>query len=98
MSLVIMLHLCLRKRFVCLRVQIRTNSKSAEGQCIWYGQKADSTSGKIDNKEYHGPAKKLTDPGGLDILKQFCPSIYNGTGKCRFLAWFLQVARSLLNQ
>ncbi|XP_055955668.1 NPC intracellular cholesterol transporter 1 [Patella vulgata] len=50
-----------------------------EGHCIWYDTCGiDPNTNKPLNCMYNGPAKRLNDTKGLDILKRFCPTLYTG--------------------
>ena len=47
--------------------------KHANGYCVWYGQCTKGS--KPLNCLYNGPAKRLTDPQGLEILHSRCPEL-----------------------
>ena len=55
------------------------------GYCTWYGQCKTVTPGSKDWYNCFKPrkAKTLNDQDGLDILKEYCPSIYGDGEKVK---------------
>ncbi|XP_029633427.1 NPC intracellular cholesterol transporter 1 [Octopus sinensis] len=49
-----------------------------EGHCVWYGVCGSVHNFQPTNCVYNGPAKPLSDPSALKILKDYCPTLYKG--------------------
>ncbi|KAL3891662.1 hypothetical protein ACJMK2_003914 [Sinanodonta woodiana] len=60
--------------------QVFSQNDEEPPHCIWYGQCGTGSNMGNLNCNYTGPAKPLTDQEGLDILKLYCPDLYNGNG------------------
>jgi len=57
------------------------NNKQDDGQCIWYGTCAGCVPGHADyNIAYDGPAKPMTDPADIKMLKGVCPELFLDLG------------------
>lgn len=51
---------------------------SEDGHCIWYGECGPSNLGRTLNCAYNGTAKPFQDDSSAELLKFWCPDLYQG--------------------
>lgn len=78
-----------------LALIVNSSSNDDDGQCIWYGVCYYNDYNLASNCAYNGKGKQVSDPESRDILRQYCPDIYQNGEKMNtfYYVTLLQIFR-----